>query len=356
MTAKRLGKVKYIGELDGKKGRFYGVELWKGEGKNSGSHNGIAYFKCVNPDMAKRAAQQKQQKTPQRKQKAKKKVKKPNKTARNSSKISNKPKAKKTARNSRTISNKPKAKKISNNPKPKTNKSKQTKQKKQTKPSKTTPSKAKKSSIKGRRGSGKRPSLKYQQNKLVTMIEREEKLQIIEADVAALPTREPSGSIMSVRKFKSIPLDSYMTKGDNFDIAKRICKAYDDKFNDTDTVCLVSNTGLRPLYSLCVEGEYKRVAIFDREEKYVLVYRAKAHIGARVTVTKQCFKSVVQGLSIGYENTRDVVNNMNILFGEGCHVVRAKKQSFDIYSRFSDGYECEVRFPESSECVLAWRR
>eukprot|EP01083_Nonionella_stella_P187629 689841_1 len=48
LSSHRCGKVKYIGEVDGKKGSFYGVELWKGDGKHSGTVNDVEYFECVN--------------------------------------------------------------------------------------------------------------------------------------------------------------------------------------------------------------------------------------------------------------------------------------------------------------------
>ena len=167
--------------------------------------------------------------------------------------------------------------------------------------------------------------------------------------------RDGSESVMSVDEFKSISLKSCLGKGDNFDLAKRICKFYDQLFNDTDTVALVSNIDLKPLYSISIEGNYKRIENYKREGKYVLVYRAKPHKNANVIVDKQCFKSVVKGLSIDNENTKDILNSLNKLFGNGCHVVRSKKISFDIYSRFSDGYECELRLP-NGDYILAWRR
>eukprot|EP01084_Bolivina_argentea_P250427 419553_1 len=39
------GKVKYIGEIVGKTGVFYGIDLQIGKGKNDGSYNGMIYFK-----------------------------------------------------------------------------------------------------------------------------------------------------------------------------------------------------------------------------------------------------------------------------------------------------------------------
>eukprot|EP00483_Globobulimina_turgida_P005467 UN05477 len=46
-----MGMVKYVGEIHGKKGVFYGVELWKGEGKHSGTYEGVEYFECYNDGM-----------------------------------------------------------------------------------------------------------------------------------------------------------------------------------------------------------------------------------------------------------------------------------------------------------------
>jgi len=41
-----LGVVRFMGEIKGKKGVFYGVELDDAKGKNDGSVNKVAYFKC----------------------------------------------------------------------------------------------------------------------------------------------------------------------------------------------------------------------------------------------------------------------------------------------------------------------
>merc|ERR1712019_158835 len=129
----------------------------------------------------------------------------------------------------------------------------------------------------------------------------------------------------SVKEFKNTSLRSCLGKGDNFDIAKRICKLYDGYFNDTDTVCLVSNAEITPKYAISLEGAYKRTQKYPKEGKFVLVYRATPHCQATVVVKKQCFKSVVKGLAIDNENVYDVLDQLNSLFGDGCHVVRCKK-------------------------------
>jgi len=305
LSGHRMGMVKYIGPISGKKGIFYGVELWKGDGKHNGSYKGKQYFLCINAGMgvfvspsaiiyildvpsnydpfttlkAKRQSQQ----------------------------------------NKRSDSKQNGYSKSSGN------------------------SKSKK--MKSTKNTNKRRS-ERKENEMDSEPQRPSKSK----------SRNPSETKMSVNEFKTISLKSCFGNGDNFDIAKRICKFYDDIFGDTDTVCLVSAVDLKPSHSLSVEGAYKRSECLHREGKYILVFRARPHIAATVLVSKQCFKSVVKGLSMDNESPADIGRQMDSLFGSGCHVVRSDRISFDIYSRFSDGYECELRLPNGGDYVLAWRR
>eukprot|EP01084_Bolivina_argentea_P021917 40730_1 len=41
-----VGVVRFVGEIQGKKGVFYGVELDEAKGKNKGSVAKVQYFKC----------------------------------------------------------------------------------------------------------------------------------------------------------------------------------------------------------------------------------------------------------------------------------------------------------------------
>eukprot|EP00483_Globobulimina_turgida_P001058 UN01060 len=53
-----LGIVRFVGEIQSKKGIFYGVELDDAKGKNNGSVGKVAYFKCKkNPGLFVRAPQ-----------------------------------------------------------------------------------------------------------------------------------------------------------------------------------------------------------------------------------------------------------------------------------------------------------
>merc|ERR1712228_68468 len=318
LSGNRLGQVKYAGNINGKKGNFYGVELWKGDGKHSGTYKGREYFKCINkgngcfvnakailfildvPNNYDPFIQLKNRQTAEKKKKNTKKSK-------------------------QRISSKTKTSKL-----------KSPKQQKQTK----------------QRHSSIQPKYGGNAKQIKASISNKQKQAVLDDQ----NVRDASNQTMSVKEFKSISLKSCLGKGDNFDIAKRISKFYDDLFNDTDTVCLVSNSEIEPKYAISAESGYKRTESYGKEGKFVLVYRATPHLKATVIVKKQCFKSVVKGLAIDNENVYDVLDQLNALFGDGCHVVRCKKISFDIYSRFSDGYECELRLPNSGDYVLAWRR
>eukprot|EP01083_Nonionella_stella_P071919 193515_1 len=336
LTGHRMGMIKYVGDIHGKKGTYYGVELWKGDGKHSGTYEGIEYFECVNQGMGVFVVPKgilyildvPKDYDPFQKLQEKKRAAQQKKKSQTSSKYTNNNKSLKL-----NIGASNQSRHRSNNKPSKTPKTKKTNQKKQTPAN---------------------PLAKKQQS-IRSKYTRQEEKDALKTD-PSLTVRDGSESVMSVAEFKSISLRDYIGKGDNFDIAKRICKFYDELFNDTDTVCLVANVGLKPDHSFAVEGQYKRKETFTREGKYVFVYRAKPHLDTKVMVNKQCFKSVVKGLAMDYESAVDVVTSLNALFGVGCHVVRCKKVSFDIYSRFSDGYECELRLPSGGDYVLAWRR
>eukprot|EP00483_Globobulimina_turgida_P006541 UN06551 len=67
---------------------------------------------------------------------------------------------------------------------------------------------------------------------------------------------------MSVDEFKSIHLLDIMHGNeecdDNYLIGKHIAKYFDDKFEDTDTVCLVSEMHKQPAISYWIKGECVR--------------------------------------------------------------------------------------------------
>ena len=335
------------------KGIFYGVELWKGNGKHNGTYQGIEYFECINEGMGvfvvpkailyildvpnnydpfKQLASKKAAQDKKRQERAAKYNKIDNKINKNKDKNRNK-------KDKRYVSNN----KQSQKPKQQSKQSTQSK-------SKSNSNSNSKSSTKP----AAKPSSSSQTEQKQAEDNYNNHYKYNHDDDLML--REGSESVMSVEEFKSISLKSCLGKGDNFDIAKRICKFYDQLFNDTDTVALVSNIDLKPSYSVTMESNYKRIESYKREGKYIIVYRAKPHIDPNVIVNKQCFKSCVKGLSMDNEDTNDILSQLNKLFGNGCHVVRSKKISFDIYSRFSDGYECELRLPNGGDYILAWRR
>merc|ERR1719295_577647 len=51
LTKNREGFIRFKGELPGKEGIFYGIELTEGteQGKNSGEFKGKSYFSCAEP-------------------------------------------------------------------------------------------------------------------------------------------------------------------------------------------------------------------------------------------------------------------------------------------------------------------
>eukprot|EP01084_Bolivina_argentea_P274368 467638_1 len=166
-------------------------------------------------------------------------------------------------------------------------------------------------------------------------------------------------NIMSVDEFKSISLKKCFQKNnkmDNFDIARNICKYYDELFNDKDTVCLVSNIDIKPKYSVCMENGYERIEILKDKRKYILVYRSQAHDdGRNINIENKAFKSIVKGLSMDNNNINDIMQQMNQLFGNGCHVIKCKKKSFDVYSRYTK-FHCQIKVPNTNDYIVAWKR
>ena len=168
---------------------------------------------------------------------------------------------------------------------------------------------------------------------------------------------------MTVEEFVSIPLDDLVDPDieslDHYAMAKRICHFFDAQFGDTDTVCLVAESGKQPAFSYWVRDRFvrKQTHLFGR---HVLIYRACGHRAAKQpVVTQQEFEEFVKGISIGndQEPVDAIADQMDERFGAGCHFARstAKKADFDIYCRFSDKYECAFKLPTGGY-VIAWRR
>jgi len=172
-----------------------------------------------------------------------------------------------------------------------------------------------------------------------------------------------SKKTMSVKEFKAVPLRDLVegdeSLRDNFDIARKIGLFFDGQFGDTDTVCMVSESGKMPAISYWVKGDYVR-RDDDVAGKEVMVYRACRHREAKQPkVTAAEFEKFVKKISVQYQHCSvdKICDLMDERFGSGCHYARstAKKPRFDIFSRFSDKYDAGFKMP-SGAYVIAWRR
>jgi len=160
---------------------------------------------------------------------------------------------------------------------------------------------------------------------------------------------------MTEEQFLNVSLDKFIVSGgDDFDIAKNICKHFDDKFGDTDTVAIVATKGKGPKLSYWSKANYQRKSK-NLLGKYVFVYRACKHIEAKMLWNKDKFEQTVKKLSMEYKKPHQIADALDSHFGEGCHVARAKHDQFDVYCRFSNGYMADVLLP-NGEFVVAWRR
>jgi len=149
------------------------------------------------------------------------------------------------------------------------------------------------------------------------------------------------------------PLEEFI-HGEDYDIAKRICKHFDSKLGDTDTVAIVAKKGKGPKLSYWSKGEFQRKHR-DLKGKYVFVYRACKHIDAKGVVKRARFEKYVRSLAVEFRKPDEIADRLDRRFGEGCHVARAKHDQFDVYCRFSNGYMADILLPDG-EFVIAWRR
>eukprot|EP01083_Nonionella_stella_P088613 247077_1 len=169
---------------------------------------------------------------------------------------------------------------------------------------------------------------------------------------------------MSVAQFKSIDIEQFVLNDDslrdNYEIARKICKTFDKQFGDTDTVCLVAETGKQPQISYWCQGDYVRKDKNICNGKHILIYRANKHIPAKQPiVSHEEFVKFIKQLSLKNrdQSCAKIGDILDDTFGKGCHYARSKtkKPAYDIYCRFSNKYECGFRLPSGSY-IIAWRR
>eukprot|EP01083_Nonionella_stella_P025821 71121_1 len=169
--------------------------------------------------------------------------------------------------------------------------------------------------------------------------------------------KKPKKKKCTVKQFMKVNLKKFVKKfdGDNFDVAKAVCKHFDDLTEDTDTVTIVSDKGQGPNTAYWSKGDYNRVEK-DCLGKYIMIYRACKHVQTTVKVNQDIFESCVKGLCMdNLGHSQLIADKLDAVFGEGCHVSLASHDDFEVFCRYSDGYICEVELP-SGDFVVAWRR
>eukprot|EP01084_Bolivina_argentea_P132317 233512_1 len=180
---------------------------------------------------------------------------------------------------------------------------------------------------------------------------------------AAVNRSQYENKRMSSSEFGSVALaeifENDNTLQDHFDIAKKICKYYDEQLDDRNTVCVVSEPGKQPAISYWVNGDYVRKES-NIGGKDLLIYRAISHKEAKKPIVSQSqFEAFVKQISVDYEQSSvdAICDMMDDKFGKGCHYARSKQKTpeFDIYARFTDKYDASFRLP-SGAYVIAWRR
>lgn len=161
----------------------------------------------------------------------------------------------------------------------------------------------------------------------------------------------------TLKQFMSVDLERFVTENnsDNFDVAKAICKYFDEVIGDTDTVTIVADTKCGPNTAYWSKGDFNRVER-DCLGKYIMVYRACKHIESAIKVKQDIFESCVKGLCMdNLGHSQLIADKLDCVFGEGCHVSLASHDDFEVFCRYSDGYICETQLP-SNDFVVAWRR
>eukprot|EP01083_Nonionella_stella_P137838 419413_1 len=104
--------------------------------------------------------------------------------------------------------------------------------------------------------------------------------------------------------------------GDNFDVAKAICKYYDNKCDDTDTVTIVSDTKMGPNTAYWSKGDYNRIE-HNCLGKYIMIYRACKHVNGNIKVKQDIFESCVKGLCMdNLGHSQLIADKLDCIFGE----------------------------------------
>ena len=148
----------------------------------------------------------------------------------------------------------------------------------------------------------------------------------------------------------------------NYDIAKAICNFYDKLYNDTDTVCIITDTErAHPAVAAWAKGAFQRMEK-DMLGKYIYIYRATRH------EKQSSFKTFKPNPDL-YEKTAKeygraymdkkvelTADELDKQFNGGNHIVRCSHNKFDVYCRFSDNMKCEFKLQKYDLWFVVWRR
>ena len=164
-------------------------------------------------------------------------------------------------------------------------------------------------------------------------------------------------------QFKKLKISQFVDKKkNNYDIAKAICQFYDDLYNDTDTVCIITDTELaHPAVGAWAKGNYQRMEK-NMNGKYLFIYRASKHEKQSNFKSNKPkpdkFKAKVEEYANAYYQDKIEVTAeaLDKDFKGGCHIVRCSHNKFDVYCRFNDKFQVETKLPNKNIYIVAWRR
>ena len=142
-------------------------------------------------------------------------------------------------------------------------------------------------------------------------------------------------------------------------IARKIGRYFEKMFADKNTVVIVSRKGIIPQISDC----HLSVKKFDRtfeniNGKYIRIYRTIGHRKLNGKYQRNeipSFQQIVFQLSMEYDDVNKIAEELNAIYGSGCHVVKANDYaySYNLYCNFNDGLI--ARAVSDSSFVIAWR-
>eukprot|EP00485_Elphidium_margaritaceum_P002678 CAMPEP_0202698664 /NCGR_PEP_ID=MMETSP1385-20130828/11913_1 /ASSEMBLY_ACC=CAM_ASM_000861 /TAXON_ID=933848 /ORGANISM="Elphidium margaritaceum" /LENGTH=185 /DNA_ID=CAMNT_0049355427 /DNA_START=97 /DNA_END=654 /DNA_ORIENTATION=- len=164
-------------------------------------------------------------------------------------------------------------------------------------------------------------------------------------------------------QFKQLKISHLVDKKkNNYDIAKAICGFYDELYGDTDTVCIITDEEkAHPAVGAWAKGNFQRMEK-NMNGKYLFLYRATKHekqTNFKTTTLKpEKFKAKAEEYANAFYDKKIEITAeaLDKDFKDGCHIVRCPHKQFDVFCRYSDGFQCEFKLPNKEIYICAWRR